>query len=157
MLTRIILALAPIMVMATSALASDIMVINAHAPASLLPNAKTAAVYLTLVNHGTEPDQLLTITSSAAATAVAHHTLHENGIMKMRPLGRLELKPHESAAFEPGGNHIMLTGLKAPLKEGEQISVVMTFEKAGDITVIVPVVDKLSVPATTDHMHTEGE
>jgi copper(I)-binding protein len=34
---------------------------------------------------------------------------------------------------------VMLTGLKAPLKKGEHISLTLTFEKAGAVKVDVPV------------------
>ena len=157
MLTRIAAALAAIMLTSFAALASDIMVINAHAPASLTAVSKTAAVYLDLMNHGAAADVLLSVSSPIADHSQAHETLNENGVMKMRPLERLQIAPHETLAFEPGGRHIMLTGLKVLLKEGEAFSLVLTFEKAGEVQVDVPVVGKLETAGTTEHEHVEGE
>lgn len=139
--------------MATTALANDIMVINAHTSASLTPKAKSAAVYLTLMNHGSEADTLTAIKTDSAETAEAHQTLDENGVMKMRAVETLSVNPHETVTFEPGGLHIMLTGLKAPLIEGQHIMLVMMFEKAGEIGVDVPVVGKLGNAASTSHEH----
>jgi periplasmic copper chaperone A len=130
--------------MAAAALASDIMVINAHAPASLTPMAKSGAVYLTFINHGKDRDALLSISSDVATHTEAHQTSVEDGVMKMRALDRLEIAPEETVAFAPGGHHIMLMGLKAPMKDGDTVSLVLTFEKAGAVEVKVPVVGKTS-------------
>ena len=156
MLLRIASTFAVIMLTSFAALANDIMVINARAPASLTAASKTAAVYLDLMNHGAATDTLLGISSPAAEHAQAHETLNENGIMKMRPLERLQIVPHESLVFEPGARHIMLTGLRAPLKEGETFLLVLTFAEAGDIQFDVPVVGKLQ-PNDAGHEHLEGE
>jgi periplasmic copper chaperone A len=47
--------------------------------------------------------------------------------------------------FQPGGLHVMLLDLKAPLKEGEHFPVTLTFEKAGQVTISVAV--RRSAPA----------
>jgi copper(I)-binding protein len=157
MITRRILLTATLLaiVHAPVAMASDIMVMEPRAAASITPMAKTAAVYVTLMNHGAEADALLKISTPAADMAMAHETTMTDGVMKMREIERLEIKPHETAVLAPGGNHIMLVGLKTPLKEGEQISLVLTFEKAGDVTIDVPVVSRDKLPAATSHEHME--
>jgi copper(I)-binding protein len=50
---------------------------------------------------------------------------------------------------------VMLTGLKAPLKEGETVTLTLTFEKAGEIKTDAPVVDIKSIPAAS-HEHMEN-
>ena len=155
MLNRITFALATIMLTAVAALASDIMVMDPRAAASLTPNARTGAVYLMLMNHGATTDALLKVTSPAADMAMAHQTLEEDGVMKMREITRLELPPQATFAMAPGGSHIMLVGLKAPLKEGNSLSLVLTFERAGEITVDVPIVNRNKLPAAASHEHME--
>ncbi len=135
--------------------ASDIMVMDPRAAASVTPMAKTGAVYMMLMNHGTAADALLRVSTPAADTATAHETTTTDGVMKMREVDRLEIAPHETAALAPGGNHIMLVGLKAPLKEGDVISLVLTFEKAGELKVEVPVVGRDKLPAAASHEHME--
>lgn len=131
------------------------MVMEPRAAASINPIARTGAVYMVLMNHGTSPDALLKISTPAAAAASAHATTMTDGVMKMREIERLELQPQETATLAPGGNHIMLVGLKVPLKEGDTISLVLKFEKAGDITIDVPVVSRDNLPAAASHEHME--
>jgi copper(I)-binding protein len=65
----------------------------------------------------------------------------EDGVMKMRPVEAIEVAPGEPTVLGPGGLHIMMMGLKAPLVEGERFPVTLVFERAGEATVHV-VVDK---------------
>lgn len=157
MLTRRSLVLLPTLLIAFAApaCASDIMVMNAEAPASLTPTSRTAAVYLVLMNHGTDTDVLTGVKTIRAERATPHQTIDDNGVMKMRELKGLELKPHETVTFAPGGNHIMLTGLNAPLKAGETFPLVLTFKTAGDVTIEVQVVQKVSGGEAHEHMETQ--
>jgi periplasmic copper chaperone A len=102
--------------------------------------AETGGAFATIVNHSKSADRLMSASSPAAKTVELHETVNENGVMKMVHLpegwaipagGTLELKP--------GGKHIMLIGLTAPLKAGEKIQMTLNFEKAGAKTIEVPV------------------
>ncbi|HTZ79963.1 MAG TPA: copper chaperone PCu(A)C [Stellaceae bacterium] len=101
--------------------------------------AKTAAVYLTLINKGNAPDRLVSVSTPAAGMADVHTTVTENGVMKMRPTGPLEVKPGTPTVFKPGGYHIMLMDLKGPLVAGQKIALSLTFEKAGKMDVTATV------------------
>ncbi len=57
----------------------------------------------------------------------------------MEPVEALDLAPGQTVEMKPGGLHIMLMGLKAPLKKGGKLILELSFEKAGKITVEVPV------------------
>ena len=78
--------------------------------------------------------------SPAAKTAELHETVDENGVMKMvhHPEG-WEIPAGGTLELKPGGKHIMLIGLTAPLVAGEKIKVTLNFEKAGAQTIDVPV------------------
>jgi copper(I)-binding protein len=95
-------------------------------------NAKSAAIYLTVTNTGTTPDTLEGVASTPAAE---HADLHEmkmsNNVMEMRPVKSLAIDPGKSLVLQPGGYHIMLTGLKAPLKEGQTVPLTLKFDHAG--------------------------
>ncbi|HEX6842202.1 MAG TPA: copper chaperone PCu(A)C [Stellaceae bacterium] len=101
--------------------------------------AKTGAVYLTLVNHGVEGDRLLGVATPVAAEAQLHTETTENGIMKMRRLTEVEVKPGAATVLKPGASHVMLVGLKQPLKEGESFPLMLDFAKAGKEEVQVKV------------------
>jgi periplasmic copper chaperone A len=102
-------------------------------------NAKTGAAYLTIVNNGSGDDRLVAISGPVAAKAELHVSAMDNGVMKMRPLAAVDVKPGATAELKPGGMHIMLVGLAAPLKEGQSFPLALTFEKAGTIPVTVTV------------------
>ena len=65
--------------------------------------------------------------------------IDDNGVMKLRPLKAIDVKANGEATLKPGGMHVMLVGLKQPLKEGENFPLTLTFEKAGKIDVKVAV------------------
>jgi copper(I)-binding protein len=141
--------------LAKSVLAGDIMVMNAAAPESLTPAAKTAAVYLSIMNHGLSDDTLVSVTTPAADHAAVHETTMENDVMKMAEVERLVIPAGSTVELKPAATHVMLTGLKAPLKEGETVTLTLTFEKAGEIKTDAPVVDIKSIPAAS-HEHMEN-
>jgi hypothetical protein len=59
--------------------------------------------------------------------------------MKMSPASAIEIKPHATLLLEPGGYHVMLSGLRKPLQQGESFPLQLMFEKAGRIDVSVTV------------------
>jgi copper(I)-binding protein len=101
--------------------------------------AKTATAYLTIVNSGTSDDRLVAASTPVAAEIGPHRMAEDNGVMRMRPLDSVEVKAGGRTELKPGGIHLMLSGLKAPLKEGQNFPLTLTFEKAGAIEVTVPV------------------
>lgn len=119
--------------------ASDLMVMKAFARASTTPTAATGAAYVSLMNHGKEGDSLVSVSTPAAAMAHLHKSELVDGVMKMEPVEALELPGQGVLEMKPGGYHIMMMGLKQPLKKGDEIDVTLHFAKAGDVTVKVPV------------------
>lgn len=99
--------------------------------------ARTGVAYLTIVNQGNAPDRLVSISTPVARRAEIHRTRMKDGMMTMRPFGALILRPASSMLLRPGGLHVMLTGLKTPLKRGGSFEMTLIFEKAGSLTVKV--------------------
>lgn len=99
------------------------------------PRQPTGGVFLTINNRGDDPDRLVAVASPAADTVSLHRTANENGVMKMRPAGIVEIPADTTVSLAPGGLHIMLIGLTQPLKKGQTVPVTLTFEQAGVITI----------------------
>lgn len=98
--------------------------------------ASVAAGYMTLVNTGSTPDRLVGATSAVAGKVEIHEMTMTDGVMKMRPLkDGVELKPGQTVELKSGSYHLMMEGLKQPLKIGEKIKGTLTFEKAGPVDV----------------------
>jgi len=103
------------------------------------PNAQNGAAYATISSE--TGDRLLSVATPAARMAQIHDTAVTDGVAKMREMeGGLEIPAGQSVALNPGGKHIMLMGLTGPLVEGAEITLTLTFEKAGAIEVSAPVV-----------------
>jgi len=103
------------------------------------PGAKVAGAFMTIKNVGPDADRLVSVSSPAAGLVEIHEMAMEGGMMKMRALKGIDLKPGATVELQPGGYHVMLEDLKQPLKQGEQIPVKLTFEKAGVVEVMVHV------------------
>lgn len=80
-------------------------------------------------------DRLLSVSTAAAGKVELHTHVHEGDVMKMRKIEVLDLTGGTSHVLKPGGDHLMLMDLPAPLKEGDLVALNLVFEKAGDITV----------------------
>lgn len=98
----------------------------------------TGAAYITVMG-GSQADALLGASTPIAAQTMVHETINDNGVMKMREVASLPIPAGQTVTFKPGGNHIMLMGLKHPLKAGDKFPLTLKFAKAGDITVTVTV------------------
>jgi len=102
--------------------------------------AASGAGYMTLTNKGAAPDRVSCVSDDASAQCQIHTMTMEAGVMKMRPAeDGLEIKPGESVALKPGGNHMMFLSLKHPLEQGQTVKVTLKFDRAGTIDVDYPV------------------
>jgi periplasmic copper chaperone A len=109
--------------------------------------ASTGAAYLTVTNSGSEAARLSCASSAAAAKCQIHEMAMDNGVMKMRPVeGGLEIKPGQTVTLKPGGYHIMLEGLKAPLKAGDKLEATLAANDGTSVNVDFPVA-AISAPA----------
>jgi periplasmic copper chaperone A len=150
-LTATALTLGSILASTPGVLASDVMVKGAFARASAMSTAKAGAAYMTLSNQAAAPDRLVQITTDAAATAEVHETVEKDGVATMRPIASLEIPAGGSVELKPGGYHIMLMGLKAPLKKGAMIMLKLEFEHAGIVDVMAHVGD-----VAEEHLQMDG-
>ena len=99
----------------------------------------TGAVYFSIANKGDASDRLIGVKTPVAEKAELHESKMQDGMMEMRPVGKLPIEAGQSATLKPGAKHVMLVGLKHPLKEGDSFPLTLSFEKAGDVTAAVHV------------------
>ena len=123
---------------AATAATADLRVLAAHAPAT--PAAATsAAAYVTVHNVGATSDQLLRASTPLAVQVQLHRSQLDGGVMRMRPVASLEVPIGGSIEMSTGGTHLMLIGLKRPLKAGEQFPLRLEFARAGVLEATVKV------------------
>ncbi|HEY0297215.1 MAG TPA: copper chaperone PCu(A)C [Bordetella sp.] len=105
-----------------------------------VPGQANGAGYLEVDNTGTAPDRLVAVRSDAAEKVEVHTMTMDGGTAQMRQVeGGLEVPAGGKATLSPGGNHLMFIKLKAPFAAGSSVPVVLTFEKAGEVAVTLPV------------------
>jgi hypothetical protein len=140
-LTLALLVTVPTLAAAHEFKAGDLTI--GHPWSRATPNgAKVGGGYLTLTNNGGAPDRLVSV--SVPATVADHVEIHEmatkDGVMTMRAMPNgVTVEPGKTVAFVPGGFHLMMMGLKAPLKDGDRVKAELNFEKAGKVEVTINV------------------
>ena len=99
------------------------------------PSQKVGAVFMTIEPNGNNEDRLIGAASPAAETVQIHNHTMVDGVMRMRPVDGVDIPANGAAVLAPGGFHIMLIGLKAPLFEETVIPLTLEFEKAGKVEI----------------------
>ena len=107
---------------------ADNITINDPYVRAVPPMVKTSAAFMQIQN-GDKVERLVVDAATPAAGAVELH-MHTNddGVMRMRRIPHIHLPPGETVALQPGGLHIMLFDLEAPLEPGDELPVTLTFE-----------------------------
>ena len=88
---------------------------------------------------------LVGVATPVAGVAEVHEMKMDGEVMKMRPLTSLELPAGKLVELKPGGHHLMLMDLKAPLQAGTRVPLTLTFRDAKGKTSKL----ELSVPVLT--------
>lgn len=119
---------------------SKIMVKDAYARAAGLM-ATAGAAFMQIENHGDEDDQLIDARSGIAKKVELHtHKIDDQGVAKMLhvPEG-FTIPAGGKHMLARGGDHVMFMGLNDKMEEGKMVTVTLVFEKAGEVTIEVPV------------------
>ena len=124
--------LVPCAVLAASSLVfaqapAPVTAAGAWARASVQGQTSSGA-FMTLT--ASEPLTLVAVSTPVAGLAEVHEMKMEGDVMRMRPVQSLALPAHQPVQLSPGGYHLMLQQLKAPLKPDTSIPLTMTFRTA---------------------------
>ncbi|HEY5719356.1 MAG TPA: copper chaperone PCu(A)C [Gammaproteobacteria bacterium] len=148
-------ALAAVLLLASRfALAAGISVGEPWARASL-GQAANGAAYLTLVNGGRQADRLLAVRAPVATRAELHNHRLDHGMLRMEQHPAIVVDAGATVTLAPGGLHVMLFGLLAPLQAGSRFPLVLVFEQAGEIEVSVPVLEATGAAPGGAHGHAD--
>jgi copper(I)-binding protein len=119
-------------------------------------NPKVAAVRMVVHNDAGADDTLESVSSPVAAQVSIHRTETDDaGRSAMVEQGPLPIAARSTVTFEPGGLHVMLTGITEDLQVGDRVPLTLTFAKAGDVHATADVIEPGSAGEGSggDHDH----
>jgi copper(I)-binding protein len=116
------------------------------------PGAKAGGVFVTIENTGSQADRLLSASTPVAGVAELHEMSVDAGVMRMRGVVALEVRPGETLQLKLGGYHVMLSELRQPLKVGDKFPLTLKFQNAGAVEVLVWV-EEMGAGASAAHGH----
>ena len=117
---------------------SSVTVKNAWVRQNIPPQSMTAA-YLAIHNEGMAT-ALISASTPVAEVAEIHVMTTDGNIMRMKKIDRLPIPEDGSATLQPGGNHLMLIGLRRDLAPGDSLALTLTFANGYAQEVRAPVV-----------------
>lgn len=94
---------------------------------------QNSAAYLKIENKSDLPVQIVSATSSLADVVELHTSYEDRGVMKMRPIDKIDLQAGEVVDLKPGGLHIMLIGLKKTLRLGQKATININFDNGKSV------------------------
>lgn len=111
--------------------AAHVVAENAWARASV-PGQQATGAFVRLTAK--EPLRLIGVETPAAAVAEVHEMKMEGDVMRMRAIDGLDLPQGVMVELKPGGYHIMLQQLKAPLLKDTQVPITLVFKDGKEAT-----------------------
>jgi len=145
------LLVAPSLVQAHEVKAGNLELIHPHIRASM-GQSPTTAGYLTILNNGKTADRLLSVSCACAASVTVHEMKMTGSMASMAQVPSVEIPAGGKVTLAPGGLHLMVMGLKAPIKAGDRVEMVLTFEKTGAVKTPFEAADRPASPPTSDKM-----
>jgi copper(I)-binding protein len=93
-----------------------------------VPGQKATGAFMKLTAK--EGTKLVSASTSAAGITEVHEMKMEGDVMKMRAIPGLELPAGKTVELKPGGFHVMLMDLKAPLAKDSMVNLTLTFKNS---------------------------
>ena len=106
------------------------------------PPRSPAAGYLVLENRGREPVALVAVATEVAEQTEIHVMEYTDDRMTMRQVSELQIPAGEEVALKPGGTHLMLMELRQPLRDGDEVELVLRFGDGTERRIKMPVQKK---------------
>lgn len=117
------------------------------------PNAPATGAFMVIRNGGDKDVKVVKASNPASKVTELHTHLNEGGVMKMRPVPAIDVKAKGEAVLKPGGLHVMLIDLKAPMKEGDIVPITLNFDDGSSKQVDAKVVRPTAAAMPMEHKH----
>jgi copper(I)-binding protein len=119
------------------------------------PGQPNGGAFIEVENRGKRVERLLSVSfpKTVSERGELHTMKHENGKMIMREVPKFEIPAGGKLKLQPGGDHLMIIGIKEPLKAGSTVKATLQFENAGKVDVDLMVKGRGDMPK---HGHEDG-
>lgn len=117
------------------------------------PNAQATGAFMVLRNTGSKDAKLVKADNPASRLTELHTHINDKGVMRMRQVQAIDVPAKGEAVLQPGGLHVMLIDMKAPLSEGQMVPITLTFDDGSSKQVDVKVVKMMSAATPMKHGH----
>lgn len=147
------LAIALLTLASGAALAADVAVATPWVRGTVSGQQATGAFMEVTSKAGAT---IVGVSSPLAGVAEIHEMKMDGSMMKMRAVARLDLPAGQPVKLAPGGYHVMLIGLKQPLKKGDFVPLTLKVEgrnKAVETIEVKAEVRDLTASAPMMHEH----
>lgn len=115
------------------------------------PAAPNSAAFLTIINTATRPVRVTGVSSEVAASVELHDHIRDGEILRMRRIDGIDIPPGDRVALAPGGKHVMLIGLRQPLKADSTIDFRLEFADGSSTAFSAPVTPIRATAAPAQH------
>ncbi|MFN7553218.1 MAG: copper chaperone PCu(A)C [Pseudomonadota bacterium] len=115
------------------------------------PGAPAMAGFMA-IEGGSRDTEIVGAHSADFGRVEIHEMLEEGGVMKMRPIERLEVPAGARLTLAPGAEHLMLFEAKRPLAAGDMVTITFELSK-GDPVDVEFAVAKGAPGKQGDHAH----
>jgi copper(I)-binding protein len=115
---------------------ADILIENPWIRASTGPNA---ALFMKLINTSSKPEKLINAQIEKCSYTELHTHLENEGIFRMVEVDSIDIPGSGENELKPGGQHVMLMKIHAPLQEGDHVPVILSFQDGPPLQLIAHV------------------
>ena len=133
------------------ALAADAVSISQPWVRATVAGQSVAAAYMDITAKANAA--LVSVASPVAAKAELHSMTMDGGVMKMRPLDKLDLPAGKTVNLKPGGYHVMLIDIKRELKAGERVPLTLTVQDPHGVKSTLKIDAEVRPSAGGGHVH----
>ena len=119
-------AAAVVTMLSVATFAAETVSVNNPWVRATVPGQSVAGAYMDITAKTSAA--LIAVESPVAARVELHTMAMDGGVMKMRPLEKLDLPANRTVNLKPGGYHVMLVDIKRELKAGERVPLKLTLQ-----------------------------
>ena len=124
---------------AVEAKIKNIITVNDAYVRETIPGTVISSAYMTVNNQSLKKIKLIGVSSTVSKRIEIHEHTMANGMMRMRKRDFLEIDAQGKVVLQPSGYHLMIFDLKQPLKQTEDVIMVLHFSNGDDLQVKFPV------------------